>query len=472
VLQSAEVMKKAVKHLEQFLEKAEGYTKGKVVLATVYGDVHDIGKSLVNTILSNNGYTVFDLGKQVPVNTILDKAVEVGADAIGLSALLVSTSKQMPLCVQELDKRGIQIPVLIGGAAINRRFGRRALFVEGERAYESGVFYCKDAFEGLETMDVLQDPEKRKPFVVKNLDDARNDVFLRTAVGKDIGVGDAAGARSDVAANNPLPSPPFWGTRVIRDIPLDEVFELLDLDELFRLQWGGRGSGEQYKSAVKNEFEPTLERLKRDAHKTGWIKPEVVYGYFPAQSQGNDVIVYDPAAYSSDGGSLREIARFHFPRMVGRERLCLADYVRSTESGDVDVLPLQVVTVGNEATKRFEELQAKNEYSEAFYAHGLGVETAEAVAEWAHRRIKRELGVANGKRYSWGYGACPDLDDHATVFRLLPAAEALGMELTEAFQLMPEQSTAAVIMHHPEAKYYAVRGSNTGAGAEPEAAVA
>ena len=472
VLQSAEVMKKAVKHLEQFLEKAEGYTKGKVVLATVYGDVHDIGKSLVNTILSNNGYTVFDLGKQVPVNTILDKAVEVGADAIGLSALLVSTSKQMPLCVQELDKRGMQIPVLIGGAAINRRFGRRALFVEGERAYDSGVFYCKDAFEGLETMDVLQDPKRRKPFVVKNLDDARNDVFLRTSVGKDIAVGDAGGARSDVAANNPLPSPPFWGTRVIRDVPIDEVFDLLDLDELYRLQWGARGSGEQYKSTVKNEFEPALERLKKDAKRNGWIKPQVVYGYFPAQSQGNDVIIYDPAAYSSDGGSLREIARFHFPRMVGRERLCLADYVRSVDSGDVDVIPLQVVTVGDEATKRFEELQGKNEYTEAFYSHGLSVESAEAVAEWAHRKIKHELGVPSGKRYSWGYGACPDLDDHATVFKLLPAAEALGMELTEAFQLMPEQSTAAVIIHHPEAKYYAVRGSGTGAPTEAEAAVA
>ncbi|MEX2111138.1 MAG: methionine synthase [Gemmatimonadaceae bacterium] len=474
VLQSAEVMKKAVKHLEQFLEKAEGYTKGKVVLATVYGDVHDIGKSLVNTILSNNGYTVFDLGKQVPVNTILDKAVEVGADAIGLSALLVSTSKQMPLCVQELDKRGIQVPVLIGGAAINRRFGRRALFVEGERPYESGVFYCKDAFEGLETMDVLQDPKKRKLFLVKNLDDARNDVFLRTAVGKDIGVGDSGGVRSDVAANNPLPSPPFWGTRVIRDVPLDEVFELLDLDELYRLQWGGRGSGDQYRSAVKDEFEPALERLKRDAKKNGWIRPEVVYGYFPAQSQGNDVLVYDPAAYSSDGGSLREIARFHFPRMVGRERLCLADYVRSVESGDVDVLPIQVVTVGREATKRFEDLQGKNEYTEAFYSHGLSVEAAEALAEWTHRRIKRELAVPGGKRYSWGYGACPDLDDHAIVFKLLPAAESLGMELTEAFQLLPEQSTAAVIIHHPEARYYAVRGANTGAGAvaEGEAAVA
>jgi 5-methyltetrahydrofolate--homocysteine methyltransferase len=472
VLQSAEVMKKAVKHLELFLEKAEGYTKGKVVLATVYGDVHDIGKSLVNTILSNNGYTVFDLGKQVPVNTILDKAVEVGADAIGLSALLVSTSKQMPLCVQELDKRGMQIPVLIGGAAINRRFGRRALFVEGERAYDSGVFYCKDAFEGLETMDVLQDPKKRGLFVVKNLDDARNDVFLRTTVGKDIAVGDAGGERSDVAANNPLPSPPFWGTRVIRDVPIDEVFDLLDLDELYRLQWGARGSGDQYKSTIKNEFEPALERLKKDAVKNGWIKPQVVYGYFPAQSQGNDVIIYDPAAYSSDGGSLREIARFHFPRMVGRERLCLADYIRSVDSGDVDVLPLQIVTVGNEATKRFEELQGKNEYTEAFYSHGLSVEAAEAVAEWTHRRIKQELGVPSGKRYSWGYGACPDLDDHAIVFKLLPAKEALGMDLTEAFQLLPEQSTAAVIIHHPEAKYYAVRGSAADASSLPEAAVA
>ena len=223
---------------------------------------------------------------------------------------------------------------------------------------------------------------------------------------------------------------------------------------------------------MRDEFEPALARLKKDAKKNGWIKPEVVYGYFPAQSQGNDVIIYDPAAYSSDGGSLREIARFPFPRMVGRERLCLADYVRSVDSGDVDVVPLQIVTVGDEATRRFEELQGKNEYTEAFYSHGLSVETAEAVAEWAHRRIQKELGVNTGKRYSWGYGACPDLDDHATVFKLLPAKEALGMDLTEAFQLMPEQSTAAVIMHHPEAKYYAVRGTGGNVSSEPEVAVA
>jgi 5-methyltetrahydrofolate--homocysteine methyltransferase len=460
VLQSAEVMKKAVRHLEQFLERQEGFTKGKVVLATVYGDVHDIGKSLVNTILSNNGYTVFDLGKQVPVNTILDKAVEVGADAIGLSALLVSTSKQMPLCVQELDRRGMSIPVLIGGAAINRRFGRRALFVDGERAYAPGVFYCKDAFEGLETMDVLQNADRRSAFVADSLEAARNDVFLRTTVGKDIAVGDRGGERSNVSADNALPTAPFYGVRVVRDIPLDEVFELLDLDELYRLQWGGRGSGEQYEATVKNEFRPTLERLTAEAKREGWLKPQAVYGFFPVQSDGNDLIVYDPAAYQSDGASLREIARFHYPRQEGRERLCLADYFRSTQSSDVDVVGLQVVTVGDAATHRFDVLQRAGEYSEAFYSHGLAVEAAEATAEWMHRRIRRELGVSGsqGKRYSWGYGACPDLDDHAVVFKLLPAGESLGMTLTSAYQIVPEQSTAALIVHHPEAKYYAVRG--------------
>ncbi len=465
VLQSAEVMKKAVKHLESFLEKAEGYTKGKVVLATVYGDVHDIGKSLVNTILSNNGYTVFDLGKQVPVNTIIEKALEVGADAIGLSALLVSTSKQMPLCVQELDKRGIQIPVLIGGAAINRRFGRRALFVEPERAYESGVFYCKDAFEGLETMDALQDEARRSDTIGKLLSDARNDAFLHGNVGKDVRSGIEGGERSDVSHNHAVPIAPFWGTKVLDDIPLDEVFALLDKDELFRLQWGGRGSGPEFDAIVKEQFEPTLERLEGEAREGGWVKPKAVYGYFPVQSLGNDVVVYEPEPYAKDG-TLVEKARFHFPRQDGRERLCIADYFRSTTSGDVDVIAFQIVTVGDDATRRFEELQAAGEYSEAFYAHGLAVESAEAVAEWLHRRIRRELGIpgGRGKRYSWGYGACPDLEDHAQLFKLLPAEEALGMELTSAYQLIPEQSTAAVIVHHPQSKYYAVRTAAEAAG--------
>jgi 5-methyltetrahydrofolate--homocysteine methyltransferase len=458
VLQSAEAMKKAVKHLEQFLDRKEGYTKGKVVLATVYGDVHDIGKSLVNTILSNNGYTVYDLGKQVPVNTIIEKAQEVGADAIGLSALLVSTSKQMPLCVQELDRRGIKTPVLIGGAAINRRFGRRALFVEGERAYESGVFYCKDAFEGLSTMDALQDEDKRAAFIAGNLSDARNDKFLQTNTGKDVSKGTDDTRRSDVAQDHAVPTPPFWGVKVLRDIPLQEVFDLLDLDELYRLQFGARGSGAEYEKIVREELEPVRKRLEADAIKNGWLKPQAVYGYFPVQSVGNELIVYDPDKYAKNGETV-EIERFKFPRMEGRERLCLADYYRSVESGEVDVAAVQVVTVGTKADEKFAKLQGANEYTEAFYTHGLAVETAEAVAEWMHRHQKSELRIppGRGKRYSWGYPACPDLDDHQIVFRLLPAEKELGMSLSSAFQLMPEQSTAALVTHHPQAKYYAVR---------------
>jgi 5-methyltetrahydrofolate--homocysteine methyltransferase len=473
VLQSAEVMKRAVRHLEQFLERTEGYTKGKVVLATVYGDVHDIGKSLVNTILSNNGYTVYDLGKQVPVNTIIEKAVEVGADAIGLSALLVSTSKQMPLCVQELDKRGLSFPVMIGGAAINRRFGRRALFVDGERPYAPGVFYCKDAFEGLETMETLVSPDARERFVAKVLDEARRDVFLHTQVGKDVSSGTASETRSDVRRDAPVPAPPFLGTRVLRDIPLDEVIALLDLDELFRLQWGARGSGARYEETVATEFHPTLARLSESAARERWLRPQAVYGYFPVNSSGNELIVYDPAAYGSDAGSLREIARLRFPRQEGRERLCLADYFREADGGAVDVAAFQIVTVGDEATRRFDALQQRGEYSEAFYLHGLAVEAAEALAEWLHRRVRRELGLPEdrGKRYSWGYPACPDLEDHATLFRLLPAGEALGISLTEAYQIIPEQSTAAMVVHHPEAKYYAVRGETRSAPAAAGAAV-
>ncbi len=459
VLQSAEVMKRAVKHLEQFLERQEGYTKGTVVLATVYGDVHDIGKSLVNTILANNGYTVHDLGKQVPVNTIVDKAIELKADAIGLSALLVSTSKQMPLCVQELDRRGLTLPVLIGGAAINRRFGRRAMFVDGARAYEPGVFYCKDAFEGLETMDRLQDPAARRPFTAQLMADARSDVFLHTNVGKDIRAGESGGERSAVRTDVAVPRAPFFGSRVAHDIPLREVFDLLDLDELYRLQWGGRGSGDAFAALVRTEFEPTRLRLEAAAAREGWLQPRAVYGYFPAQADGNAIVVYDPAAFESDGGARREIARFAFPRQAGRERLCLADYVRPVASDEMDVIALQIVTVGPSASERFAQLQAAGEYSEAFLVHGLAVEAAEATAQWMHARIRCELGLTSeqGKRYSWGYGACPDLDDHGQLFKVLPAKQALGMTLTESFQLIPEQSTAAIVLHHPECKYYAVR---------------
>ncbi|MBX6331450.1 MAG: methionine synthase, partial [Gemmatimonadaceae bacterium] len=260
---------------------------------------------------------------------------------------------------------------------------------------------------------------------------------------------------------------PFYGTRVLRDIPLDEVLALLDLDELFRLQWGGRGSGAAFDTMVREEFQPTLERLTAEAKREGWLAPRAVYGYFPVQSEGNTLIVYDPAAYQSDGGALREITRFAFPRQEGRERLCLADYFRSVDSGEVDVAAFQVVTVGDAATHRFDALQAKGEYTEAYYLHGLAVEAAESVAEWLHRRVRGELGLApaQGKRYSWGYPACPDLEQHASVFTLLPAREALAMDLSPAFQLLPEQSTAAIVVHHPEAKYYAVRSSERDPGA-------
>jgi 5-methyltetrahydrofolate--homocysteine methyltransferase len=219
---------------------------------------------------------------------------------------------------------------------------------------------------------------------------------------------------------------------------------------------------------VKEEFQPTLARLKAEATRDGWVKPRAVYGYYPTQSVGNDIVIYEPEPYARDG-TLVEKTRFHFPRQDGRERLCIADYFRTASSGDVDVVAFQIVTVGDDATRRFEELQGRGEYSEAFYSHGLAVEAAEATAEWLHRRIRRELGIpgGRGKRYSWGYGACPDLEDHAQLFKILPAEEALGMELTSAFQLIPEQSTAAILVHHPQAKYYAVRTAG-----EPAAEVA
>lgn len=452
VLQSAEVMKKAVAHVEQFLERQAGVTKGTVVLATVYGDVHDIGKNLVKTILANNGYTVFDLGKQVPANVIIDKAVEVKADAIGLSALLVSTSKQMPLIVQELHKRGLNFPVLIGGAAINRKFGRRILFPEAGVPYAPGVFYCKDAFEGLERIDQLQSPQ-RAEFVARIIAEAEQEV----GSGK-LDVRPTAIGKSDVAQRRaPIPTPPVWGPRLIDRMPLELVFECLDKDELFRLSWGAKNAHGAEWQKLKVDFEARLAQMKRDAWLQRWFAPQAVYGYWPAQSAGDDLIVYEAASPLSDAPP-KELTRFTFPRQAAQEHLCLADYFASVDSGQMDVVALQVVTVGRRATELFDDLQARNEYSAAYYFHGLAVQTAEATAEYVHRHLRRELGLApgRGKRYSWGYPAIPDLEDHQKVFTLLPAGDELGLSLSPAYQLIPEQSTAAIIVHHPEAKYYTV----------------
>jgi 5-methyltetrahydrofolate--homocysteine methyltransferase len=455
VLQSAEVMKRAVARLEEYLEKKEGQTKGRVVLATVFGDVHDIGKSLVYTILTNNGYTVYDLGKQVPVNTIIEKAQEVGADAIGLSALLVSTSKQMPLCVQELHARGLGYPVLVGGAAINPSFVRMASYADPEEGvlYPSGVFYCKDAFEGLGTMDALMDPTRRESFVQSRLEDVVEGIAKREQL--------KAKARGAFAANGSrrpsreieLPKPPFLGVKHITRLPLADLFEHFDLNTLYRLHWGAKNAkGAEYERLVREEYEPRLRRMKTEAQTGGWLTPSAVYGYFPVASAGEDLVVYDPEDPQT------EIGRFATPRQTERDHLCLADYFASADSGTRDVAALQIVTVGDALLERSERMMREGDYTEGYYLHGFGVRLAEAGAEWVNRHINRELGLEQGRglRYSWGYPAIPDHTQHHLVFRLLPAREKLGMDVTEAGALVPELSTAAIVVHHPEAKYFSV----------------
>jgi 5-methyltetrahydrofolate--homocysteine methyltransferase len=456
VLQSAEVMKRAVAQLENYLDRIEGHTKGKVVIATVFGDVHDIGKSLVNTILTNNGYTVIDLGKQVPVDTIIEAAVENEADAIGLSALLVSTSKQMPTCVAELHQRGLEFPVLIGGAAINRDFGRRTLYPKGKESdeiYEPGVFYCKDAFQGLDTMDALIDQEARTALVDRIKAEART---LRE---KPVVVDDAPptsdnSARSSARTDVPIPAPPFWGVRET-PVDLDAVFPYLDRHVLFKLHWGGRGvKGEAWRQLVEGSdeeegFAPRLERMWRQQD---YLRPRARLGFFPCNADGNELVVFDPNQPE------RELERLVFPRQPRHDRICLSDFYRPLESGERDVVALQGVTVGPEVTELIERLEREGEFAEQLYVHGLGVQSAEGLAEWLHAEIRRQLGIPldQGRRYSWGYPACPDQSEHEKVWRLLDL-EQIGMTLSDGFAVMPEQSTVAIVAHHPQAVYFGMK---------------
>ena len=451
VLQSAEVMKRAVAQLENHLEKMEGHTKGKVVIATVFGDVHDIGKSLVNTILSNNGYTVIDLGKQVPVDTIINAALEHEADAIGLSALLVSTSKQMPTCVQELHQRRLEFPVLVGGAAINRDFGRRILYPHGrdsDEVYRPGVFYCKDAFAGLATIDKLVDPEARDALIAKTRDEARKLREQGEQVDDGPPVSDDS-VRSSARTDNPIPDPPFWGVREL-EVDLDEVYPHLDRHVLFKLHWGGRGvKGEEWERLVDEDFRPRLERMWAEQD---YLHPRAKLGYFPANADGNELIVFDPQEPE------RELERLVFPRQPKHDRICLTDFFRPVDSGERDVVAIQGVTVGPEVTDLMAQLEKDGEFAEQLFTHGLGVQTAEGLAEWLHSEIRRGLGidVDQGRRYSWGYPACPDQSEHEKVWRLL-GLESIGMSLSDGFAVMPEQSTVAIVAHHPQAVYFGMK---------------
>jgi 5-methyltetrahydrofolate--homocysteine methyltransferase len=455
VLQSAEVMKKAVAQLEKYLDKIEGYTKGTVVLATVFGDVHDIGKSLVNTILTNNGYTVVDLGKQVPIQTIVDAAREHDATAIGLSALLVSTSKQMPACIQELHAKGLSYPVLIGGAAINRAFSYRALYPEGkesEEVYEPGVFYCKDAFEGLAVMDQLIDDEAHGALVEKLRAGATAFREKGDEPVEEVNLADDS-VRSPARTDAPIPAPPWWGVKEVK-VDLDEVYKHLDTHVLFKLHWGGRGvKGEAWKTLLDDDFRPRLERMWREQT---YLHPRALLGFFPCYALGNDIVVLDPQDSES------ELMRFVCPRQPKGDRICLADFFRPAVDGkppaELDVIAVQAVTVGAEVTELMAKLEANGSYAEQLFVHGLGVQTAEGLAEWLHSEARNMLGIAatQGRRYSWGYPAVPEQSEHLKVEKLLGLGD-IGMKITDGYAPDPEQSTLALVAHHPQAIYFGTR---------------
>jgi 5-methyltetrahydrofolate--homocysteine methyltransferase len=455
VLQSAEVMKKAVAQLEKYLDKIEGYTKGTVVLATVFGDVHDIGKSLVNTILTNNGYTVVDLGKQVPIQTILDAAVEHQATAIGLSALLVSTSKQMPACIQELHAKKLDYPVLIGGAAINRAFSYRALYPggkESEDVYAPGVFYCKDAFEGLAVMDQLIDSDAHGALVEKLLAGATAFRAKGEEPVEEVNLADDS-VRSPARTDAPVPTPPFWGVREI-EVDLDELYTHLDTHVLFKLHWGGRGvKGEAWQTLLRDDFRPRLERMWREQT---YLHPRALLGFFPCYSLGNDIVVLDPEDRQT------ELTRFVCPRQPKGERICLADFFRPAVDGaappELDVIAVQAVTVGSEVTELMAKLESDGEFAEQLFVHGLGVQSAEGLAEWLHHRVREMLSIeaTQGRRYSWGYPAVPEQSEHLKVEKLLGLGQ-IDMTITDGYAPEPEQSTLALVAHHPQAIYFGTR---------------
>ena len=433
VLKSAECMKAAVKELENYLVKEEGTSKGKLVLGTVYGDVHDIGKNLVKTIFVNNGYEVYDLGKQVPLQKFVEKIDEVKPDAIGLSALLVSTSKQMQYFVEHSRKTNADIPILCGGAAINTNFINRIAKEGG--IYTPGVFYCNTMFEGLKTMDKIVSNEREK-FVEEwknNIEKWEERVIDNKEQIEKL-------PRSEIKPVKPPVPPTINQTIVINpeEIDLNEIWKNLHKKSLFKLSWGIRGNSDV--EAVIDQ-EKLLEEWKKRVVDDNLFEPKAVYGYFKCRCDDNNLVVEN-----LDGEKLI----FDFPRSSKSKHLCLSDYF-----GNDDVVAFQVVTVGNKVAETIEKWNNEDKYTDAYYLHGLAVETAEAMAEWLNLKIKNELNLKNnaGLRYSWGYPSCPDISQHHLVWKLLHP-ENLGLTLTEVGQIIPEQSTAAIIIHHPDAEYF------------------
>lgn len=463
VLQSAEVMKTAVAFLEPHMEKTDDEGKGTIVLATVRGDVHDIGKNLVDIILSNNGYTVVNLGIKQPVSAILEAAEEHRADVIGMSGLLVKSTVIMKENLQELNQRKMaaDFPVILGGAALTRAYVEQDL----HEIYEGEVRYARDAFEGLRLMDALIGIKRGVPgAVLPELKQRRVKQVANATVVEEHP--EEGAVRSDVSTTNPVPEPPFWGTRVIKGIQLKEYASWLDEGALFKGQWGlkeARKGGPSYEELVESEGRPHLRGWLEKLQTQNLLEAAVVYGYFPCVSKGDDLILL------GDDGSER--TRFTFPRQRRGRRLCLADFFRPEESGETDVVGLQVVTVGSKIGGATAELFEKNAYRDYLELHGLSVQLAEALAEYWHARVRSELGFAGedpsdvedmfalkyrGARFSLGYGACPDLEDRAKIADLLEPGR-IGVELSEEFQLHPEQSTDAIVIHHPEAKYFNAR---------------
>jgi 5-methyltetrahydrofolate--homocysteine methyltransferase len=453
-------MKQAVSYLEPKMEKKEGAQKGTIVLATVKGDVHDIGKNLVDIILSNNGYKVVNLGIKQPSDTIITAARQHGAHAIGLSGLLVKSTLEMKYVIQDLEAQKLQYPVICGGAALTRKYVEDDL----RREYSNAVFYADDAFAGLHIMDDLTSANGERE---KRLTEGRVVKQFARAMAAAGGQSSESTVRSGIVQPAPnIPKPPFYGVRVRKDFDIHELFAYINHTALFKNQWQLKTASQaDYARLVVEKYLPVLHELQKEVADKEWFEPKVVYGYFACQSEGNDVVLYD------NPEERNVVQRFTFPRQREGRKLSIADFFLPKESGQFDVIALSVVTIGERASLETKKLFDAGEFTRYLYLHGLSVETAEALAELFHKNMREELGLSQddaprigdlfhqkyrGSRYSFGYPACPNLEDQAKIFALLKPEENIGVRLTTGYHMEPEQSTSAIVVHHPQAKYFVV----------------